>query len=277
MITQPRLIHPAPLARFLCLAALILPGIRVRAAVPAIPAEERIAKVKTDLMSTDAAVRRLAISSLVHSDISPGLLAEMRTALNDSDGQVRSIAATAVGNVRAAAVPAIGQLIAQLKGDPAQEARETAARALGRIGQAVPGEKEMVDPLRLASQEDADPVTRVVAHGALAMIDVEPAAQILALRKYLHHDDALVRMKASHALGMIGKPARAAAPEIVEVLKRETDGHRRGYVARALGNTGDPASLPALEAALEKETDAGAKGEMRGAINRLKALGSEKL
>jgi hypothetical protein len=43
-------------------------------------------------------------------------------------------------------------------------------------------------------------------------------------------------------------------------------------VARALGSTADPASLPVLEAALEKETDPGAQGEMRGAIARLKAL-----
>lgn len=130
-------------------------------------------------------------------------------------------------------------------------------------------------PLRTATQEDADPVTRVVAHGALAMLNVELEKQIVALRKYLHDEAALVRMKASHALGMIGLPAKAAAPEIVDVLKRETDPHRRGYVARALGNTGDPASLPVLQAALEKETDAGAQGEMRGAVSRLKALAAK--
>jgi HEAT repeat protein len=94
-------------------------------------------------------------------------------------------------------------------------------------------------------------------------------AQITALRKFLHHEEALVRMKASHALGMIGTPAKAAAPEIVEVMEKETDGHRRGYIARALGNTGDPNSLPALRKALKKETDSAAQGEMRGAIQKL--------
>ena len=72
-------------------------------------------------------------------------------------------------------------------------------------------------------------------------------------------------MKAAHALGMIGTPAKVAAPEIVEVLHKETDGHRRGYIARALGNTGDPNSLPVLEKALKTETDPAAQGEMRGA------------
>jgi len=94
-------------------------------------------------------------------------------------------------------------------------------------------------------------------------------AQVAALRKFLSHDEPLVRMKASHALGMIGLAAKAAAPEIVIVLEKETDGHRRGYIARALGNTGDPNSLPVLKKALEKETDPAAQGEMRGAIQKL--------
>jgi HEAT repeat protein len=244
--------------------------------IAADPVEQQIAKVRTDLKSTDPAVRQSAIGSLVHSEISPRMLAEMRLALGDSEGTVRSTAATAIGNLGNAAVPAIPQLVATLKGDPVKEARETAARALGRIGKAAPDEKSVIAPLRSASQDDADPVTRVVAHGALAMVNVEVTQQITSLRKYLHHDEALVRMKAAHALGMIGLPAKEAAPEIVAVLKLETDPHRRGYVARALGNTADPASLPPLEAALQQETDAGAQGEMKGAISRLKALAAEK-
>ena len=248
----------------------------LRAADTVGSAEERIAKVKAELKSGDIAVRQKAIGSMVHSDISSKLMAEMQVALSDPDGAVRSVAATAIGNLGAQAVPVIPKLAAQLKSDSFKEARETAARALGRIGKAAPDEKGVVAPLHAASQDDADPVTRVVALGALAMVDVELAQQIVALRKYLHHDEALVRMKASHALGMIGTAAKVAGPEIVQVLKLETDHHRRGYVARALGNTGDPASLPALEAALEKETDPGAQGEMRGAISRLKALTPEK-
>ena len=197
----------------------------------------------------------------------------MRSALSDPDEVVRSRAATAIGNLGADAIVAIPQLAAQLKSDKAKEARETAARALGRIGKASPGSNDqLAPPLRTAGHYDADPVTRVVALGALAMIDFELPKQIAALRKYLHHEDALVRMKSSHALGMLGIVAKDAAREIVEVLKHETDSHRRGYVARALGNTGDPASLPVLEEALKAETDPGAQGEMRGAISRLKAM-----
>jgi HEAT repeats len=68
---------------------------------------------------------------------------------------------------------------------------------------------------------------------------------------------------------MIGSAAKAAAPEIVTVLERASDAHHRGYIARALGNTCDPASLPALYKAIRDETDPGARGKMQGAIVRL--------
>lgn len=231
---------------------------------------ERIAKVRHDLQSPDAAVRHMAISSLIHSDLSAAMFADMQAALKDKDGKVREAAATATGNLGAAAVTAVPALVAQLKQDSVKEARETAARALGRIGKAAPKERSMREQLRASAANDTDAVTRVVSLGALYMLDDEmPEQIILSIRKHLHHAEPLVRMKAAHALGMIGAPAKAAAPEIVKVLEQEPDAHRRGYVARALGLTGDPASLPALYAALKKETDPGSQGEMRGAISRL--------
>lgn len=259
----------------LCVLALAISE-RAPAADQKPGVEQRAAKVKVELQSSDVAVRQAAIGSLVHSDLSPLMFAEMRAALSDKDGAVRSTAGTAIGNLGKQAIPAVPQLIAQLKSDPVKEARETAARALGRIGKAAPEERSMVGALRTATKDDADPVTRVVALGALAMLDLDVSEQINALRKYLHHDEALVRMKSAHALGGIGVAAKEASAEIVDVLQRETDDHRRGYVARAVGNVGDPAALPALEAALAKETYEGAKGEMRGAISKLKTIRDQK-
>jgi HEAT repeat protein len=255
--------------RLAALAALALLPVVTLADAPPASKTERIAKVRADLKSPQAEVRRAAIGSLVHSDLSESMAEEMQAALKDADAQVRATAGSAIGNLGAAATGAVPALVAQMQTDPSKEARETAARALGRIGKAAKGERRAVPPLREAAAKDADPVTRVVALGALAMMDEDLAAQVTALRKYLHHDDELVRMKASHALGMIGAPARAAGPEIVAVLESATDAHHRGYIARALGNTGDPASLPALYKALKNETDAGARGEMRGAIGKL--------
>jgi HEAT repeat protein len=238
-------------------------------ALGADPKPELLTKVRNDLMSSNAEVRRATMKDLIHSDLSAFLFPEMQTGLKDADGEVRSIAATAIGNLGSKAEAAIPALIAQMGKDSNKEARETAARALGRIGKAAPTNRTAIKPLQQASADDADPVTRTVALGALAMMEEDVPAQITALRKFLHHEEALVRMKASHALGMIGTVAKAAAPEILEVLEKETDGHRRGYIARALGNTGDPNSLPALQKALKKETDSAAQGEMRGAIQKL--------
>lgn len=233
------------------------------------PAPGKLAKARAELRSPDVAIRMKAIEGLIHSDLSEHLFPEMAAVLKDADGAIRAVAATAIGNLGTRAEPAVPALLAQLASDDTKEARETAARALGRIGKAVPKNRSAVKPLQKAAAEDVDPVTRTVALGALAMMEEDIPAQVAALRKFLHHEEALVRMKASHALGMIGLPARAAAPEIIVVLEKETDAHRRGYIARSLGNTGDANSLPALKKALEQETDSGAKGEMRGAIQKL--------
>jgi HEAT repeat protein len=239
------------------------------AAIGAEPSPESLTKARADLTSSKVEVRRQTMKGLIHSDLSDHLVKEIQAGLQDSDGEVRATAATAIGNLGAKAEPAMPLLVAQLGKDGFKEARETAARALGRIGKAVPTNRDAVKPLRQAAAEDADPVTRTVALGALAMLNEDVPGQVKALRKYLHDDEPLVRMKAAHALGMIGAPAKVAAPEIVVVLEKETDGHRRGYIARALGNTGDPNSLPVLEKALKKETDPAAQGEMRGAIQKL--------
>lgn len=267
--TPSRLVSP----RRLAVAGILLCGVSLATgrslAEDKGTAAERLVKVRADLKSADVETRRAAIKSQVHSDISETLYPELQAGLKDADGEVRSTAATAIGNLGEKAVSAIPALTAVLEKDTVKEARETAARALGRIGKAAPKERSAIEPLTKASVKDEDSVTRVVALGALAMMDVDVPRQITELRKFLHHDDALTRMKAAHALGGLGMVAKAAAPEIVKVLERETDHHRLGYVARALGSTGDPASLPALYAALEKETDPGSIGEIRGAISRL--------
>ncbi len=259
----------------IALIGIMLTGARARAQEKK-SKDQRIARVRADLKSTDVETRRKAIMSQVHSDISQMLFPEMQASLQDADGEVRSTAATAIGNLGEKAVAAVPALIAGLQKDPVKEARETAARALGRIGKAAPKERTAVEPLTQASQKDDDPVTRVVALGALAMMDVDVPWQITELRKYLHHDDGLTRMKAAHSLGGLGTVAKAAAPEIVKVLERETDHHHLGYIARALGNTGDAASLPALYAALETETDPSSIGEIRGAIAKLGGKVAEK-
>jgi HEAT repeat protein len=232
-------------------------------------AEQRAEKVRADLKSSDVEARRAAIKSLSHSDISRTLLPEIQAALQDTDGEVRSWAATVAGPEGAAALPLVPQLIVQLNNDTAKEARETAARALGRIGRAAPEERRAVPALEVASRKDADSVTRVVALGALAMMDANNTALVTEISVYLRHEDPLTRMKAAHSLGQLGERAKASAPDIAKALEQATEPHQRGYLARALGQAGDPAWLQTLYAELAKETSPEASGEMRGAIQRL--------
>ncbi|MCE9606094.1 MAG: HEAT repeat domain-containing protein [Planctomycetia bacterium] len=256
--------------RPLLLGLVLGNAVELRAAdTKGIPAEQRAAKVRADLKNPDVEVRRAAIKTLTHSDISRVLLPEIHAALDDSDGEVRSWAATVSGPEGEAALPLVPQLIVQLSDDAAKIARETAARALGRIGRAVPTERRAVPALEKASQKDTDSVTRVVALGALAMMDPDNAARVTAIDVYLTHDDPLTRMKAAHALGQLGDRAKASAPAIAKALEQATETHQRGYLARALGQAGDPAWLPTLYAELAKETSPEASGEMRGAIQRL--------
>lgn len=233
--------------------------------------EERAAKVRTDLKSTDVAVRRAAIQTLTHNEITKTLMPEVHAALDDSDAVVREWAATVAGPEGTLALPLVPQLIVQLEQDKEKKARETAARALGRIGRTIATERRAVPALQTASQKDEDSVTRVVALGALAMMDPDNAARVTAMNPYLTHDDPLTRMKAAHALGQLGDRAKAAAPAMAKALEQATDPHQRGYLARAIGQAGDPQFLPVLLAELAKETDPSsvAIGEMRGAIHRL--------
>lgn len=231
----------------------------------------RLDETRNRLASSDPAARLAAVESLIHSDLTERSIDDLLVSLGDADGRVRSASATALGNQGELAIVAVEKLITTLQGDEFKEARETAARALGRIGKTVASERRGFEALQAAAEKDVDPVTRVVALGALAMWEDSVDERVHALTTYLEHDEPLVRMKAAHALGMIGAAARSAAPKIVAALQRETDSHRRGYIARALGNTGDPASLEALREALGNETDAGAKGEIRGAIEKLQA------
>jgi HEAT repeat protein len=231
--------------------------------------EEQAEKLRKEFQSADPAVRRNAVSSMPHSPAASLLMPELFAALKDSDGEIREWAATVIGNQGEKAVGAVPQLIVQLESDPVKTTRETAARALGRIGKTVPTNRTMVAPLAKAARDDADSVTRVVSLGALLLMNPDDVRRRDAVRAFLKHDDPLTRMKAAHALGYLADKARIAAPEIARALQQATDARQRAYLGRALGQVGDRTQLPILLAELERETDQTAQSEMRGAVKRL--------
>lgn len=73
---------------------------------------------------TSAEGRREAIKHLIHSDPSPQLLSEMRAALKDEDGEVRTAALGNLGESRARD-PGTGQL----ENDAVKEARDGRSRS----------------------------------------------------------------------------------------------------------------------------------------------------
>ena len=236
---------------------------------PGTSVEEQADKLRADFKSTDPAVRRNAVSSMPHSPAASLLMPELFAALEDSDGEIREWAATVIGNQGEKSVGAVPQLIVQLESDPVKTTRETAARALGRIGKAVPANRTMVGALAKAARDDADSVTRVVSLGALLLMNPDDVERRDAVRAFLKHDDPLTRMKAAHALGYLSDKAKIAAPEIARALQQATDPKQRAYLGRALGQVGDRTQLSILSAELERETDPTAQSEMRGAIKRL--------
>ena len=75
------------------------------------------------------------------------------------------------------------------------------------------------------------------------------------------------RAKAVGALGLLVKDSKAAG--LAQEALGDPQPDVRMAAATALGQMGATAAIPALKKALEDETDAAAKGEMRGAIQKL--------
>src|SRR5580704_5821967 len=93
-------------------------------ALGADPKPEQLDKIRGELKSSNVEIRRTAMKELIHSDLSSFLFPEMQAGLKDADGEVRSIAATSIGNLGAKADTAIPVLIIQLEKDGNKEARE---------------------------------------------------------------------------------------------------------------------------------------------------------
>ena len=133
------------------------------AAIGADPSPAALSKARADLSSSRVEVRRKAMQDLIHSELSPHLFKEMQAGLKDADGEVRATAATAIGNlVRRLRRPFPRSSLSWARTRSRRRGRRPAP-APGRIGKAVPTNRDAVKPLRRAAAEDADPVTRTVA------------------------------------------------------------------------------------------------------------------
>jgi HEAT repeat protein len=143
---------------------------------------------------------------------------ELITQLRDKDPDLRRAAAKQLADAGPDAKPATAALIKALKDDDLF-VRRFAAEALGAI-EADP--KAAVPPLSalLASEKERKEVQEAAA-GSLGKLGKTATAPLIEAAKD-HSKDALVRKRAVDGLGHIGPDARAALPDLTDLLTGKT-------------------------------------------------------
>ena len=252
---------------------------------------EKLAPSAKDLIAllgnSPAEVRRGAAFNLLSSfDPADGeQVAALTAALSDKDPAVRSIARSAVSDMRqpdqVAAAPklanllqseqearaenraAIARLLGTLKGEAAPvlpnlrsasqgdlDARVRSA-ALVAIGQIAPPEDAAGDLAKGLADKDAS--ARIVASAQLRRLSIAAAPAAKQLAMALGDSEQRVRENAAEALILIGKPA----VEPLIVVLGESNAEARKYALAALAKIGPgaKAAVPGVEKCL-KDSDA---------------------
>ncbi len=146
---------------------------------------------------------------------------------------------------------AVPVVLAALK-DKAVQDPAVVFRALERLG---PAAKSAAPALR-ALLEDPAASARSGDDVALALAKVDPTsdAAVAYLRKGLKVEET--RLRSLAALEKLGAAAKAAVPELTELLKWDAEYYRR-RVARLLGKIGPDAkaAVPALKTLLQDENE----------------------
>lgn len=171
----------------------------------------------------------------------PEAVPPLIAALQDSNANVRTVAADALGEIgdRRATAP----LVSVLAKDGVETARERAATALGRLK-----DPASVEPLCLALKDAASSVR---CNAASALGELRDPRATPALVEALKDSDARVRTFAADALGQ-GEDRRAVHPLMAAL--EDADSAVRAKAAWALGGLGDPEAKPALRERLKETT-----------------------
>lgn len=235
-----------------------------------------LSQAMTDLKSKDVGARRRAtedLSRLREPRATPALI----VALSDEDGGVRAGAARAIGLMR---VPdGVKELTRVLKEDPEPSVRQSAAVALGFIGDASAGA-----PLA-AALKDGDASTRYAAVQALATLrspagvpalteglkdpspayrrtaalalgEIGDASAVPAIRNLLKDDDISVQAGAAQALGRLRDKDKGTLSTLKKWLKKPPSLEMRLVAAQALARAGDDSGRgAALEVLADKSAD----------------------
>lgn len=207
----------------------------------------------------DPVVRRAAAKTMTLIADQRAIPVLVRALLEDDDTVVQC---SAVGAMAVMGEDAIPSLIGVLYSPEYPEsAKGLAAWAIAFIG---PQAKQLV----FSEFESDSPTVRSAVVGVVSKVlqDEDDDKAYALLLQALDDPDLEVRCEAASAVGAIAyKPA---IPKCIELLARE-DAETRKAGALALMKIGDRSAITALNAALEKETDAGVQPVLKLAITQL--------
>jgi HEAT repeat protein len=178
------------------------------------PAVEALAKALRE--PTDSPVstmlRQEAAQALLNLEADAiAALPALRDALQDKYPRVRILAAEALGKIGKPAVPA---LIEGLKHTD-KSVRIVCAKGLGSMGaDALPAVADLENGMT-----DKEPDVRVHMAGALARVSPDTPGVVRVLAETLLERDDDVRGHACTYLGMLGKKAEFAIPELTDIMK----------------------------------------------------------
>jgi beta-lactamase regulating signal transducer with metallopeptidase domain/HEAT repeat protein len=177
------------------------------------------------------------------TDDRPALLANVLK--TDSSASLRRVAAWGLAQFADADV-AMEALANAVRRDPDVSVREMAAWALADAHKSA----TVVEALSTALKRDASPKVRASAAWALGNIGDRESVEALA--DALSDSSRGVRMRAAWA---IGNAEPKQAPKALLALLSDKDTDVRQIAAWALFNIQDPDAVPALDAAMRRETD----------------------
>jgi HEAT repeat protein/beta-lactamase regulating signal transducer with metallopeptidase domain len=215
-----------------------------------------VAALRGALSDEDGQVRRQAAFALGQRRDARAA-APLVEALSDSVADVRQQAAFALGELRVA--QAVSALAERLRRDEDADVRQQAAWALGEIGsaEAVPALNEAV--------ADADGDVRQQAVFALG--EIRDARAVPGLTRALEDPDADVRQQAAHALGELR--AEAAVAPLIKVLAGDASSDVRQQAAFALGELRASAAVETLSRAVGSDADADVRAQAAFALGEI--------
>jgi HEAT repeat protein len=199
-----------------------------------------VAPTLTLLRHPDPATRALALRAVgtlqsAADQVSP----ELHALLGDSQAELRTVAATALGRLGVQPEASVAALLPLLQNDPAPEVSAAACRALAAFDQADAWTAQCLTQALPGATGAERPQTAQ----ALARVTGDPARVVPVLAGLLSDPDPLVRLAAAEGLRAHGPAAAPAVAQIVAVLPAEPDGavmYRLLQAAREIGPAAEP-------------------------------------